>query len=813
MQVCIKIFWAGLVLFTASNAIAQTSLFRNPADTTAISSAKVQPVAQNPTQRIVALNAAALYAMHSGDNATFDSPRGNTYLLTYDRTEASYGGGSVWVGHVRGHGNDYPVLISTYAGQVNGSIATPNGKLRLEGTEDQSLLTDMAAANERVLVPSMDDVVPALRTSGRSATSSTAPGTSEDIITAASSATSGSPAQIDLLILFTTQLQTQLGGYSQTIARLNLLVATANNAYANSGIYVSLNLIYAQAVNYAYSTSDDNTALSSMQSDPNVIALRNQYGADVVAMVRPFQASICGLSYITADFSNPNYAFSVVEDGANGGYYCDITTLTHEVGHVMGAAHDVAASVQYGGSVDGYPAYNRGYCNGGAGTIMSYTIAANGCSPLAPYFSNPNLNSCGSASCGVPIGTPYTVGSTTVSGADSTTAINANAPLMAAWRSAPSKFTPLVPSRVLDTRAGASTTDGLFAGLGALQPNGQMDLTVAGRGGIPAIGAGAAVLNVTAVNPTTIGFITAWPTGTIRPLASNINFTPGLTVPNLVVAKVGSGGKVSLYNSAGTTDLVADVAGWFPATSAFSPLVPSRILDTRTGSPVPPATELDVVVTGRGGVPASGVGAVVFNLTATQPSINGFITAWPAGSQQPNTSNLNFLAGQTVANLVISRVGTNGSVALYNSNGYTHLIADVAGWFPTTSELTSLVPARLVDTRPGWSTIDGQYAGGGAIGPGGELDFTVTGRAGIPISGVGAVALNVTAVAPTLPGFLTVWPTGNPRPNASNLNFKAGKVVQNFVIAKVSTNGQVAIYNSTGSTQVIADVVGWFSTP
>lgn len=751
--------------------------------------------------------------MHAGDEATFDSPGGTTYLLTYDRTESSYGGGSVWVGHVRGHGNDYPVLISVYLGQVNGSIATPNGKLRLEGTEDRALLTDMEAANERVLVPSMDDVAPTPRTVNRNATSSTGPGSSANIATAASSATSGSPAQIDLLILFTTQLQTQLGGYSQTIARLNLLVSTANNAYKNSGIYVSLNLIYAQPVNYAYNTADDSTALTDLQSDPNVIALRNQYGADVVAMVRPFQASICGLSYITADFTNPDYAFSVIEDGMNGGYYCDITTLTHEVGHVMGAAHDVATSVQYSSSVDGYPAYNRGYCNGSAGTIMSYTVAANGCSPLAQYFSNPNLNSCGSAACGVPIGTSYTVGSTTVQGADSTTAINGNAPMMATWRTAPSKFTPLVPSRILDTRAGASTVDGLFAGTGSLQANSQIDLTVAGRGGIPAMGAGAAVLNVTAVNPTHIGYITVWPTGNAQPLASNINFTPGLTIPNLVIAKVGSGGKVSLYNSAGTTDLIADVAGWFPATSSFTPLVPARILDTRTGSPVPPATEIDVVVTGQGGVPATGVGAVVFNLTATQPSINGFITAWPAGSPRPNASNLNFLAGQTVANLVISRVGTNGSVALYNSSGYTHLVADVAGWFPTSSELTALVPARILDTRPGWSTIDGQYAGGGALGSGTELDLTVTGRAGIPTSGVGAVVLNVTAVAPTLPGFLTVWPAGSQRPNASNLNLKAGKVVQNLVIAKVGTNGQVAIYNATGSTQVIADVVGWFSTP
>ena len=748
--------------------------------------------------------------MRVGDEATFELPSGTRYSVAYDHTESAYGGGKVWVGYVRGYGKDYPVLISTYAGAVNGSLITPSGKLRLQGTEQSSLLTDMEAANERLFLPSVDDIALPPSTAKRT---TALPGGDTAAVDTAAAATAGSPAQIDLLILFTNELQTQLGGYSATIARLNLLVATANSVYANSGIYVSLNLVYAQWVNYSYDGSDDNTALTSLQGDATVAALRNQYGADVVAMVRPFQASICGLSYLTQNFSSSAYAFSVIEDGSNGGFYCDVTTLTHEIGHTMGAAHDVATSTQYGSSVDGFPSYNRGYCNGSSATIMSYANASNGCSPLVRYFSNPNLTACGSGRCGVPIGTSYTVGSATVTGADSTTAINNNAPMMAAWRTAPSKFTSLVPSRLLDTRAGTSTTDGLFAGVGALSAGGQVDLTVAGRGGIPAMGAGAAIINVTAVSPSTNGYITAWPTGNARPLAANINFDPSLTIPNLVVAKLGSGGKVSLYNSAGTTDLVADVTGWFPATSSFTPLVPARILDTRTSSPVPPGTELDLTVTGQGGVPSTGVGAVVFNLAVTQPTSYGYVTAWPAGTALPNAANINFVPSQTVSNLVISRVGTNGKVALYNSTGYTHLVADVAGWFPATSELTALTPSRLLDTRPGSSTIDGQYAGAGALNGGAELDLTVTGRAGIPTSGVGAVVMNVTAVQSTSPGFLTVWPAGSARPNAANLNFNPGKNVQNLVVAKVGANGQVAIYNSTGSTQLVADVVGWFATP
>ena len=73
-----------------------------------------------------------------------------------------------------------------------------------------------------------------------------------------------------------------------------------------------------------------------------------------------------------------------------------------------------------------------------------------------------------------------------------------------------------------------------------------------------------------------------------------------------------------------------------------------------------------------------------------------------------------------------------------------------------------------------------------------------------------AVVLNVTATQPSDAGHLTVWPAGQPRPSASNLNVAAGQTVPNLVIAKVGTGGQVSIYNNSGSTHVIANVLGYF---
>ena len=246
-------------------------------------------------------------------------------------------------------------------------------------------------------------------------------------------------------------------------------------------------------------------------------------------------------------------------------------------------------------------------------------------------------------------------------------------------------YTSLSPARVLDTRNGTG------APVGKLGQGSSMDLQVTGQGGVPASGVSAVVLNVTVTEPTAPSFLTAWPTGVALPLAANLTYLPGQTVPNLVIVKVGTGGKVSLYNSAGSTHVVADVAGWYgldgvPGGAGYTPVTPSRILDTRNGlggilGLLGQAATTAVQVTGVGGVPASGVSAVVLNVTVTQPSAPSFLTAWPLGIVLPLAANLTYLPGQTVPNLVVVQVGQGGKINLYNAVGSTHVVADVAGWF------------------------------------------------------------------------------------------------------------------------------------
>ncbi len=349
-------------------------------------------------------------------------------------------------------------------------------------------------------------------------------------------------------------------------------------------------------------------------------------------------------------------------------------------------------------------------------------------------------------------------------------------------------YAPLVPHRLLDTREGQ----------GPYGPKTIRELKVTGVGGVPAGLAGAVVLNVTSTEATAPSYLTVWPSGQPRPHASNLNTVPGENVPNLVIAKVGAGGKVSIYNHAGSGHVVADVMGWFPTDSNYGPLTPARLLDTREGQGAyGPKTVRDLKVTGVGGVPKN-AGAVVLNVTSTAADQSSYLTVWPTGQPQPHASNVNTVPGEDVPNLVIAKVGADGQVSIYNHAGSGHVVVDVMGWFPAGSKFGALTPARLLDTREGQ----------GPYGPQMVRNLKVTGVGGVPAN-AGAVVVNVTSTACTETSYLTVWPTGAPRPHASNVNTVPHTDVPNLAIAKVGNGGQISIYNHAGYGHVVFDVMGW----
>ncbi len=124
--------------------------------------------------------------------------------------------------------------------------------------------------------------------------------------------------------------------------------------------------------------------------------------------------------------------------------------------------------------------------------------------------------------------------------------------------------------------------------------------------------------------------------------------------------------------------LVADITGYYLAGTpdtpgAYVPLTPARLLDTRTNlggtGPVTAHGTVHLPIAGQAGVPASGASTVVMNVTVTEPKAAGNITVYPDGTTMPTTSNLNFTAGQTIPNLVLAKLGTNGRVSLTNNSG------------------------------------------------------------------------------------------------------------------------------------------------
>jgi hypothetical protein len=205
-------------------------------------------------------------------------------------------------------------------------------------------------------------------------------------------------------------------------------------------------------------------------------------------------------------------------------------------------------------------------------------------------------------------------------------------------------------------------------------------------GGVPSTGVSAVVVNVTVTEPTSNGYLTAFPANLSPPLASNVNFGARQTVANRAIVPVPtsgpSAGHISLFNSAGRTHVVVDVGGWYTTTGtaggATTSMTPVRVLDTRGGSAVSREAR-PLKVAGAGGV-ATQATAAVLNVTVTNPSTSSWLTVWPTGAAQPFASDLNFVAGQTVPNLVIAKLGTEGSINMATGGGGTDVVVDVVGF-------------------------------------------------------------------------------------------------------------------------------------
>jgi len=370
---------------------------------------------------------------------------------------------------------------------------------------------------------------------------------------------------------------------------------------------------------------------------------------------------------------------------------------------------------------------------------------------------------------------------------------------------------PVVPARLFDTRP-AATVDAQQSNVGRRTAASTTEVQVGGRGNVPA-DAIAANVNVVAINPGAAGFFTIYPCGSARPEASTLNFAAGQTIANGATITLGTAGKICVFSDQ-ATDLILDVTGYIPAGSTVGSVQPARLHDTRPAATVDgqesntgrraAGSTTTIQVGGRGNVPATALAATV-NVVAINPGAAGFFTIYPCGSARPEASTLNFAAGQTIANGATIKLGTGGSVCVYSDQA-TDLILDVTGYVPAGSNLGTIVPARLFDTRPS-ATIDGQQSNTGRRTAASTTEVIVGGRGNVPANASGAM-VNVVAIDAGAPGFLTLYPCGSPRPEASTLNYATGQTIANGATIKLGTAGTICVYTDQ-ATDLLFDVTGF----
>ena len=411
------------------------------------------------------------------------------------------------------------------------------------------------------------------------------------------------------------------------------------------------------------------------------------------------------------------------------------------------------------------------------------------------------------------------------------------------------EYHPLAPQRIYDSRAASPVNESAPGPKPATPAQPTFDIGVMGLGGVPNRPADvlAVVVNITVTEPTAGGWLNAYGAGAAGGIASIINFTQQQNVPNLAIVRPGADGRLTIKlftpSASATAHVVVDVFGWFSTSSNATrgarlvPISPGRLLDTRSAFNRTPANtplgqgetlELQFrgaqLATGEVLPSSANVVGAVLNVTGVNDlatSAATFLSVVPEslGGAAPTTSNVNLARGQIKPNMVIVPLGADGKFRLFNNSGTAHVVVDVAGYLlagePAATRQGRVVPLttpfRVFDTREAqWGAV--------SLGPTQAEDWSFADFASsVNIGGVAvgkqlAVIGNLTSASltrqvPTVPvsSFLTVYPTGSPRPEASNLNMVEGVPVPNLAIMKYGANATVQVFNLSGNNHYLYD--------
>lgn len=399
----------------------------------------------------------------------------------------------------------------------------------------------------------------------------------------------------------------------------------------------------------------------------------------------------------------------------------------------------------------------------------------------------------GSAPPASPAPTPVTPPATAAgSGCNGRTA----PPVTGVLSAAPAaRYTPLEPVRLIDTRIGLGTSRvPLGAGCTLVVATGLGDTAT------------AAAVNITAIEPTAGGFVTAYSCGVARPTVSVVQALPRKVVAGMAVVPLGSGGNICIYSNV-AMELVVDLFGSYASDSgvAYEPMAAARLYDSRSvQSPLAAGTMVRIPVVRSGGAPA-GATAAALTVHATNAVGGGYVTVYPCSTTRPVVSSLNTVSGSSVTNHVEVALNGAGEICVYVSNAM-HVVVDLSGWFGTaaTTRFYAVPPFRAVDTRIG-TGLSGAFAAGA------DRAVTLAGSGGLPASGtLRAVMAEVTAVDPVAAGYITIHPCLSPVPGVSMVRYVSGANAANVVASPDDASGRWCITTSAVA-HVLVDVSGYFA--
>jgi hypothetical protein len=348
--------------------------------------------------------------------------------------------------------------------------------------------------------------------------------------------------------------------------------------------------------------------------------------------------------------------------------------------------------------------------------------------------------------------------------------------------------------------------------------DGTLEVQVSGRGAGGS--ARAAMLGVSVPSARVDGSVTVWPCGARRPSSPTVSVAQGAAANTALVTVLGLGGRVCVW-SAEHLAVRVHLQGWVAAPTTFHPVASARLVDTNSAGHtidgrmegagrLHRGTTYRIPVRGRSGVPKTAT-SVALAVRVSGSSSRSSLKVWTCGAGAP-TTNVNTAAGNSASNLVFAALDRYGQVCLQSSEA-SHLTVELQGWWEGSDEIRLTGRARLLDTRAGRATVDGVGRPNRRVGSTYVTRVPVVGRAGISASD--AVTVNVTAIAATGRGSLSLWPCGADRSTAATMALAPGSLASLQVTMRPGDGGAWCLAASIGEkVDVAMDAVGWFpATP